>query len=161
MSLSIIANPKFGLPFGTVPPAIACMDMYRSSAEPSRPHLGLAGVRTNSSENSECARTAGPSAPADTIAETVFVDAVHHVPNRRTVRAEEHAYCRRGICAVGSSPADDRMLWGSSLLRLSNTFFKNITDSPVPIDMCSVALSKSPLAMDIYSGWSIEYFCCA
>ena len=46
---------------------------------------------------------------------------------------------------------DDRMLWESSL-RLSNSFFKNITDSPVPIDMRVLrALSKSPLAMDIYS----------
>lgn len=46
---------------------------------------------------------------------------------------------------------DDRMLWESTL-RLSNAFFKNVTDSPVPIDMRVLrALSKSPLAMDIYS----------
>lgn len=37
-------------------------------------------------------------------------------------------------------------------MRLSASFFKNITDSPVPIDLRVLrALSKSPLAMDIYA----------
>lgn len=54
--------------------------------------------------------------------------------------------------------ADQRALWESSLV-LSEEFFKEILSAPVPIDMRVFhALSKSPLAMDIYTWLTYRMF---
>lgn len=151
VSLSIIANPKFGLPFGTVPRLLLawiCTEAVRTKS----PTLGLGrsqneflrklGMRT---DGRDCLRLRTQSLKlfSSMLSITYQIEGRYGLKNMPI--ADE------AFVLWDPHRPDDRMLWESSL-RLSNSFFKNITDSPVPIDMRVLrALSKSPLAMDIYS----------
>lgn len=151
VSLSIIANPKFGLPFGTVPRLLLawiCTEAVRTKS----PLLGLGrsqneflrklGMRT---DGRDCQRLRTQSLRLFSSMLSISYQSDGRVGLKNMPIADE------AFVLWDPHRPDDRMLWESTL-RLSASFFKNITDSPVPIDMRVLrALSKSPLAMDIYA----------
>ena len=151
ISLSIIANPKFGLPFGTVPRLLLawiCTEAVRTKS----PLLGLGrcqneflrrlGMRT---DGRDCLRLRTQSLKLFSSMLSITYQNEGRFGLKNMPIADE------AFVLWDPHRPDDRMLWESTL-RLSSAFFKNVTDSPVPIDMRVLrALSKSPLAMDIYS----------
>lgn len=57
----------------------------------------------------------------------------------------------RAVLWWDKKPTDQGTLWNSTV-RLSEQFFNEVVDRPIPIDMRALhALKKSPLALDIYN----------
>lgn len=151
VSLSIIANPKFGLPFGTVPRLLLawiCTEAVRTKS----PMLGLGrsqneflrrlGMRT---DGRDCMRLRSQSLKLFSSMLSITYQ------NEGRFGLKNMAIADEAFVLWDPHRPDDRMLWESTL-KLSNAFFRNVTESPVPIDMRVLrALSKSPLAMDIYT----------
>jgi hypothetical protein len=142
VSLSIIANPKFGLPYGTVPRLLLawiCTEAVRTKS----PLLGLGrsqneflrklGMRT---DGRDCQRLRTQSLRLFSSMLSISYQSDGRVGLKNMPIADE------AFVLWDPHRPDDRMLWESTL-RLSASFFKNITDSPVPIDMRVLrALSK-------------------
>jgi hypothetical protein len=151
VSLSITANPRFGLPYGTVPRLLLawiCTEAVKTKSpklclgRSQNEFLRKLGMRT---DGRDCQR--------------LRAQAVRLFSSKLSI-----VYQRQGRCGLKNvlladqafvfwdpQRPDDRISWASSL-KLSDDFFRNVTESPVPIDMRVLhALSRSPLAMDIYS----------
>lgn len=151
VSLSIIANPRFGLPFGTVPRLLLawiCTEAVKTRS----PMLGLGrsqneflrklGMRV---DGRDCQRLRAQSLKLFSSMLSITYQSHGRFGLKNMPIADE------AFVFWDPHRPDDRMLWESSL-RLSGEFYRNVTESPVPIDMRVLhALSKSPLAMDIYS----------
>jgi hypothetical protein len=151
VSLSIIANPRFGLPFGTVPRLLLawiCTEAVKTRS----PMLGLGnsqneflrklGMRT---DGRDCRRLRAQSLKLFSSMLSITYQRHGRFGLKNMPIADE------AFVFWDPHRPDDRMLWESSL-RLSGEFFRNVTESPVPIDVRVLhALSRSPLAMDIYS----------
>ena len=151
VSLSIIANPRIGLPFGTVPRLLLawiCTEAVKTKS----PLLGLGksqneflrklGMRT---DGRDCQRLRAQSLKLFSSMLSITYQSQGRFGLKNMPIADE------AFVLWDPHRPDDRMLWESSL-KLSAEFFRNVTESPVPIDMRVLhALSKSPLAMDVYS----------
>lgn len=150
VSLSIIANPKFGLAFGTVPRLLLawiCTETVRTKS----PMLGLGrsqneflrklGMRT---DGRDCLRLRTQSLKLFSSMLSITYQSEGRFGLKNMPIADE------AFVLWDPYRPDDRMLWESSL-RLTNALFKNVR-LPVPIDKRVLrSLSKSPLAMDINS----------
>src|SRR5574340_74536 len=151
VSLSIIANPRIGLPFGTVPRLLLawiCTEAVKTKS----PMLGLGksqneflrklGMRT---DGRDCQRLRAQSLKLFSSMLSITYQSHGRFGLKNMPIADE------AFVLWDPHRPDDRMLWESTL-KLSSEFFRNVTESPVPIDMRVLhALSKSPLAMDVYS----------
>lgn len=151
VSLSIIANPKFGLPYGTVPRLLLawiCTEAVKTKS----PMLGLGrsqneflrrlGMRT---DGRDCLRLRAQSLKLFSSMLSITYQNEGRIGLKNMPIADE------AFMLWDPHRPDDRMLWESTL-KLSGPFFRSVTESPVPIDMRVLhALSKSPLAMDIYA----------
>jgi hypothetical protein len=151
VSLSIIANPKLGLPFGTVPRLLLawiCTEAVRTKSpllslgRSQNEFLRKLGMRT---DGRDCQRLKSQSLKLFSSMLSITYQCDGRFGLKNMPIADE------AFVLWDPHHPDDRMLWESTL-RLSGPFFRNVTESPVPIDMRALrALSKSPLAMDIYS----------
>ena len=151
VSLSIIADPKIGLPFGTVPRLVLAwicteavktksprLDLGRSQKE----FLHKLGMRTDGRDGQRLREQSMKL--FSSVLSIVF--------------QKQGRFCLQNMAIADEAfffwdpeRPDDQRRWKSTL-KLSGAFFRNITESPVPIDMRVLhALSQSPLAMDIYS----------
>lgn len=151
VSLSIIANPRIGLPFGTVPRLLLawiCTEAVKSKS----PMLGLGksqneflrklGMRT---DGRDCQRLRAQSLKLFSSMLSITYQ------NHGKFGLKNMPIADEAFVLWDPHRPDDRMLWESTL-KLSSEFFRNVTESPVPIDMRVLrALSKSPLAMDVYA----------
>ncbi len=151
VSLSIIANPRFGLPFGTVPRLLLawiCTEAVKTRS----PMLGLGnsqneflrklGMRT---DGRDCQRLRTQSLKLFSSMLSITYQSQGRFGLKNMPIADE------AFVFWDPHRPDERTPWESSL-RLSGEFFRNVTEAPVPIDMRVLhALSRSPLAMDIYS----------
>lgn len=151
VSLSIIANPRFGLPFGTVPRLLLawiCTEAVKTRS----PMLGL-GNSQNEFLRKLGMRTDGRDGLRLRTQSLKLFSSMLSITYQRQGRFgfKNMPIAEEAFVFWDPHRPDDRMLWASRL-RLSGAFFRNVTESPVPIDMRVLhALSKSPLAMDIYS----------
>ncbi|NMQ29928.1 hypothetical protein E4Q23_20505 [Candidatus Accumulibacter phosphatis] len=151
VSLSIIANPRFGLPYGTVPRLLLtwiCTEAVKTKS----PMLGL-GKSQNEFLRKLGMRTDGRDC------QRLRAQAVRLFSSTLSIAYQRHGRFGLKNMLIADQEfgfwdphrPDDRQLW-ESRLKLSDDFFRNLTESPVPIDMRVLyALSKSPMAMDIYS----------
>jgi hypothetical protein len=151
VSLSIIADPKIGLPFGTVPRLVLAwicteavktkcprLDLGRSQKE----FLHKLGMRTDGRDGQRLREQS-----------MKLFSSVLSIVFQRQGRfcLQNMAIADEAFFFWDPERPDDQRRWKSTL-KLSGAFFRNITESPVPIDMRVLhALSQSPLAMDIYS----------
>ena len=151
VSLSIIADPKIGLPFGTVPRLLLAwicteavktksprLDLGRSQKE----FLHKLGMRTDGRDGQRLREQS-----------MKLFSSVLSIVFQKQGRfcLQNMAIADEAVFFWDPERPDDQRRWKSTL-KLSGAFFRNITESPVPIDMRVLhALSQSPLAMDIYS----------
>jgi len=151
VSLSIIANPRFGLPFGTVPrlllawictEAVKTRSPLLSLGNSQNDFLRKLGMRT---DGRDCQRLRAQSLKLFSSMLSITYQRHGRFGLKNMSIADE------AFVFWDPHRPDGRMLWESSL-RLSGEFFRNVTESPVPIDRRVLhALARSPLAMDIYS----------
>jgi hypothetical protein len=151
VSLSIIADPKIGLPFGTVPRLLLawiCTEAVKTKS----PRLDL-GRSQNEFLHKLGMRTDGRDGQRLREQSMKLFSSVLSIVFQRQGRfcLQNMAIADEAFFFWDPERPDDQRRWKSTL-KLSGAFFRNITESPVPIDMRVLhALSQSPLAMDIYS----------
>jgi hypothetical protein len=134
VSLSIIANPRIGLPYGTVPRLLLawiCTEAVKTKS----PLLGLGksqneflrklGMRT---DGRDCQRLRAQSLKLFSSMLSITYQSQGRFGLKNMPIADE------AFVLWDPHRPDDRMLWESSL-KLSAEFFRNVTESPVPIDM--------------------------
>jgi hypothetical protein len=150
-TLSMLASPKIGLPYGSVP------------------RLLLAWVTTEAVKTKERELELGDSMSAF-MAELGMSRQGSNITSlknqtRRLFNATVSATYQEGRNTqdIGYRLADKTVLWWhskdpeqaglwKSSVTLSEAFFNEIIDRPVPIDMRAIkALKQSPLALDIYA----------
>ena len=150
-TLSMLASPKIGLPYGSVP------------------RLLLAWVTTEAVKTKERELELGDSMSAF-MAELGMSRQGSNITSlknqtRRLFNATVSATYQEGRNTqdIGYRLADKTVLWWhskdpeqaglwKSSVTLSEAFFSEIIDRPVPIDMRAIkALKQSPLALDIYA----------
>jgi len=160
VSLSIVADPRFGLPYGTVPRLLLAW-LCTEAVKTKSPKLSL-----GRSQN-ECLRKLGMRTDGRDC-QRLRAQAVRLFTAKLSI-----VYQRQGRCGLKDmlladqafvfwdpQRSDDRISWASSL-KLSEAFFRNVTESPVSIDMRVLhALSRSPLAMASIPGCSTASLSC-
>ena len=149
-TLSMLASPKIGLPYGSVP------------------RLLLAWVTTEAVKTKNRELELGDSMAAF-MAELGMSRQGSNITSlknqtRRLFNATVNATYEDGqrVADIGYRLADRTVLWWhskepeqaglwKSTVTLSETFFNEVVDRPIPIDMRAIkALKQSPMALDIY-----------
>lgn len=151
ITLSIVANPNYGLPYGTIPRMVLawiCTEAVRtkcpelSLGRSQKEFAGKLGLHYNG-------RDIGRLRDQSLRLFRALISVDGGGPN--TVGFENILIARRAFVFWGQQRDDQPSLWDSSLV-IDQGLFDEITTSPVPVDLRVVqALTKSPLAMDIYT----------
>jgi hypothetical protein len=153
-TLSLLANPKFGLPYGTIPRMLmswVTMEAVRTQS----PTIMLGETLSDFMLKLGYTPTWGDKGMVKQIKEqakrlfTTGISCTYYNPKRgRTIH---QVYIAKDYSEwwLPYNP-EQRTLWESHII-LSTDFFEEIIDRPVPISMETLAnLRKSPMALDIY-----------
>lgn len=151
LTLSITANPKYGVPYGGLPRLLVawmCTEAVRTRS----PELSLGGSQTELLEK------------LDLHNDGRYIARVHDQGLRLVhslisvsgtdgdaLGIENILIAKRAFIFWHNSNTEQPTPWDSSIT-LSTDFFESLTHAPVPIKLEALqALKKSPLAMDIYT----------
>ncbi|MEF8731227.1 MAG: hypothetical protein V5B40_04725 [Candidatus Accumulibacter meliphilus] len=107
VSLSIIADPQIGLPFGTIPRLFSGLDLHQSRDD----EVPAAGSRKKPERVPPQARHENRwprrSATARAVHEAVFFGAVDRLSKAGAILSAKLGDRRRGFCSANSAPAFD------------------------------------------------------
>lgn len=153
-TLSLMAPAKIGLPYGTVPRLLLAW-------------VTTAAVKTNSRElelGDSMSAFMGELGLSPTGGSTGSITRLKNQSRRLFASTVSATYEDNDkVADVGYRLADRSMLWWhakepeqaglwKSTVTLSEQFYSEVVDRPVPIDMRAIrALKKSPMALDIYT----------
>jgi hypothetical protein len=153
-TLSLLANPKYGLPFGTIPRMLmswVTIEVVRTQS----PTLLLGDTLSDFMAKLGYTSTWGKRGMVKQLKEqakrlfSTGISCTYYNPQRgRTIH---QAYIAKDYSEwwLPYNP-NQRTLWESSVV-LSSDFFEEIITRPVPISLEALAnLHKSPMALDIY-----------
>lgn len=158
VTLSVMGRPQVGLPYGSMPRILlawVCTEAVRTK-EPVL-HLGR-------SQNEFLSKLQLPT--TGQYIKSVKAQAHKLFSSLITVSAENDAQVALENILIAKKAAifwspkhpDQPSLWESQLT-LTQDFFDEVTNAPVPIDMRAYqALRKSPLALDIYAWLTYRMF---
>ena len=150
-TLNIVATSrKYGIPYGSIPRVLLAwicteavrtkskeLDLGRSQAE----FLKRIGLHSNGSDIARFRKQALSLFRA--VISVEYEDDAEDSSFRLPISNSD--------CVFWHHDPDIQSLWVSSL-NLTNEFFQEVTERPVPVDLRVYhSMSKSPLAMDIYS----------
>lgn len=153
-TLSIVSTSKSGgLPFGPLPRLLLCWITTEAVKTKSR-ELVLGDSLTAFMRELGLTATGGKWGSVRRVREqaTRLFDSTitaHYRDHSKTVINKLHV-CDRATLWWDHTQPEQRSLWKSEVI-LSETFFKEIIDRPVPIDLRAVkALKRSAMALDLY-----------
>lgn len=155
LTLSIIANPEYGMPYGGLPRLLLawmCTEAVRTGS----PNLSLGRSQAEFLQKLDLyndgryiARVRDQSLRL--VHSTISVNSIDG--RVRNVLIAEEAFVFWNVCNA------ELRGWESSIA-LSADFFNRLISAPVPLRMEALhALKKSPLAMDIYTWLVYRMFC--
>jgi hypothetical protein len=155
-TLSLIANPLFGLPYGALPRLIIA-EITKQAVITKNPeiHLGDSFAQFLSSLKYSH-RSGGIRGDAARIREQMIRLLTTQIS---VITKSKDGYCGGNQFIVTSSfnlwwnplAINSRSFKYNSTIRLSAEFYKKIIDRPIPIDLRAlIALRKSPMQIDIY-----------
>ena len=152
-SLTIVAPPKIGLPYGCIPRLLISF-LATEAVRTQCPTIGLGRSLREFTKSIQMASTGGANGTITALKKQMLrlfacsITCTFDGPNvsklTNITLADE--------VELWWEPQDpnQRSLWESSVV-LSPRFFKEIIDNPVPVDLRALkALRRSPLALDIY-----------
>lgn len=153
-SLSLLANPKYGLPYGTIPRMLmswVSMEAVRTQ----NPTIMLGDTLSDFMRRLGYTPTGGKKGTIQRLKEqakrlfTTGVSCTYHNPKRGLSIRQTYIAKDYSEWWLPYSP-NQRTLWESHVI-LSHDFFQEIVNRPVPISLETLAnLRKSPMALDIY-----------
>lgn len=158
ITLSVMGRPKIGLPFGSMPRILLawiCTEAVRTK----EPVLYLGRSQNDFLRKLQLPLSGYYSNVLKSQAHRLFSSLI-------TVSAEKDAQISLENILIAKKAAifwspkhpDQPSLWESELT-LTQDFFEEVTNAPVPIDMRAYqALRKSPLALDIYAWLTYRVF---
>lgn len=153
--LSIIAKKKHGLPYGTYPRLLLAWLTTEAVRTKSRDielgaslrsFMGKLGIGTSGGENGEYARLRRHMASLFTATVSAVVDRENGIQD-----IGFRVGTKVNLFWDPKSP-EQESLWQSTL-RLSEEFYEEVTNRPVPVDLAvlrDLVKLRSPLAIDIY-----------
>ena len=153
-TLSLLASPKIGLPYGSIPRLLLAWVTTEAVKTKSR-ELELGGSMSSFMAELGLSPTGGVNGSITRLKNQT----------RRLFSATVAASYEDGeqVADMGYRLADKSVLWWhskdpeqaglwKSTVTLSEHFFNEVIDRPVPIDMRAIkALKQSPMALDIYT----------
>jgi Plasmid encoded RepA protein len=152
--LSILAPSKIGLPYGTIPRLLLSW-LTTEAVKTKNPDLILGHTLSNFMQELGLIPSGGRWGTITRLKKQMQSLFSSSISCHYDKKLEVHAAIGFNIakeyhlCWEPKQP-EQASLWQSTVT-LSNDFFKEIIDRPVPIDMRALnALKRSPLALDIY-----------
>mgnify|MGYP003386024042 CR=1 FL=1 len=161
-SLSIIADPDIGLPYGVIPRLLLAW-MTTEAVRTKERNLVLGDSLSSFMRELDIVPTGGRWGSITRLKDQM----------RRLFSASVKAhYQEGGVGDIGKTitPVDEYQLWWSpkqpqqaalweSTIRLGEGFFNEVVNNPVPIDLRALkALKKSPMALDVYMWLTYRMF---
>lgn len=151
LTLSIMAHPKFGMPYGMMPRLLLAW-MCTEACRTHSPELNL-----GRNQNEFLKKLQLPSdgkyiktLHAQTLA-LIRSQLSIEVSNAGALAFENIKIAKSGFVFWSPRQPDEECLWNSTLT-LGSDFYNAITKAPVPLKLEALqALRKSPMAMDIYT----------
>lgn len=160
LTLAVRGHKSYGVPFGSIPRVVLAwmcteavltkdptLELGRSAADFSRKLNLHYNGRDLARLKKQCLALARA---------VISVDADD--PQNNGLAFEDLKIAKRGFVFWSDKNPEQASLWESTLT-LTDDFFEAVTTKPIPIDMRAFhALSKSPLAMDIYTWLTYRMF---
>ncbi|HBN8144588.1 TPA: RepA [Pseudomonas aeruginosa] len=151
LTLSILAHPKYGMPYGMMPRLLLAW-MCTEACRTSSPELSL-----GRNQNEFLKKLQLPSdgryikaLHAQTVA-LIRAQLSVEVSKTGVLAFESIQIAKNGFVFWNPKRPDEECLWNSTLT-LGSDFYGAITKAPVPLKIEALqALRQSPLAMDIYT----------
>ena len=153
-SLSMIANPNVGLPYGSIPRLLLAW-MTAEAVRTKSPVLELGHTLSDFMSQLDLTPTGGRWGSITRLKEQtkrLFTTSISYLydDEKHTEIQNIHIVQRASLWWDTKSP-EQMPLWKSTIT-LGDDFFKEVTDKPVPLDMRALkALKQSPMALDIYA----------
>jgi hypothetical protein len=154
MTLTLMAPPRFGLPYGTIPRLLLAWVTTEAVRTKER-ELQLGDTLSEFLEKLELGRRGGARGDITRLrsqmrrlfSSTITVT----YSDKHTDAFESIAVADRAVTWWDPKRPDQGALWGSTVT-LSDRFFQEVITRPVPIDLSVLrALRRSPMALDIYA----------
>jgi hypothetical protein len=155
-SLTMIGNPQFGLPYGSLPRLLLAW-MTREAKVKGSPILHLGKSFSAFLETLKLSQSGGVRGDATRLRQqmiklfTTQISCVYHSKQEGVCKAEQFSVARS--FELWWSPLNECTgdITSQSTITLAKDFFEEITSRPVPIDFRMLqALRRSPLQIDIY-----------
>jgi hypothetical protein len=151
--LAVRGHKSYGVPFGTIPRIVLawmCSEAVRTKSPILELGLSAADFSRKLKMHYNGRDLARLKKQALALARAVIsVDGLDAATS--ALAYEDIKITSRGFVFWSDKNPEQKCIW-ESILTLTDDFYKSVVTRPVPIDMRALhALSKSPLAMDIYT----------
>jgi Plasmid encoded RepA protein len=152
-TLSIVAPSRVGLPYGTIPRLLLCW-LTTEAVRTKERELVLGDSLSGFMRQLDLVPTGGRWGSITRLrnqTERLFASSVTAIyRDRQRTRIENRAVIDSADLWWHPKEPNQGSLWQSTVT-LSEPFFREIVDRPVPIDMRALrGLKKSPMALDVY-----------
>lgn len=155
-TLTMIGNPQFGLPYGSLPRLVLAW-MTREAKVKNSPVLHLGKSFSAFLNTLKLSQSGGIRGDATRLREQMLkllsthVSCVHQNHKRGVCKAEQFSVTRSFELWWNPLKAESSKILQQSTITLAKDFFEEITNRPVPVDFRMLqALRRSPLQIDIY-----------
>lgn len=158
ITMSVMGRPQVGIPYGSMPRIILAW-ICTEAVKTKEPVLNLGRSQNEFLEKLQLPKNGRAISSLKSQAHRLFSSLI-------TVTAEKDSHigleniliAKRSSIFWSPKNPDQPSLWESQLT-LTQDFFDEVTQAPVPIDMRAYhALRKSPLALDIYAWLTYRIF---
>ena len=155
-TLTMIGNPQFGLPYGSLP-RLALAWMTREAKLKNSPVLHLGKSFSAFLTTLKLSQSGGVRGDATRLREqmlrlfTTHVSCIYRNNQEGVCKAEQFSVARSFDLWWSPLKAENGEILHQSTITLAADFFDEITNRPVPVDFRMLqALRRSPLQIDIY-----------
>jgi hypothetical protein len=155
-TLTMIGNPQFGLPYGSLPRLVLAW-MTREAKVKNSPVLHLGKSYSAFLNTLKLSQSGGARGDATRLREQMLrlfsthISCVYKNNKQGVCKAEQFSVTRSFELWWNPLKADGGEIAHQSTITLAKDFFEEITNRPVPVDFRMLqALRRSPLQIDIY-----------
>jgi hypothetical protein len=164
-TLTMLAPSRIGLPYGSTPRLLMAWVTSEAVRTRSR-ELELGDSMSGFMRELGMAATGGPRGYISTFKDqtrrlfNATVSCHYEASGDRTIAADiGYRIASKAVLWWDARDPDQRSLWHSTVT-LTDDFYREVTEGPVPIDLRALkALKRSPLAIDVYTWltWRMSY----
>lgn len=155
-TLTMTANPKFGLPYGSIPRMLLAW-MTTEAVKTKSPELNLGKSLSSFLKKLKLRHSGGERGSATCVREqmmrllTCHISCVYYDKKNGICGGDQYLLSRSFKLWWNPIKPDQKDFLAGSKIILAKDFFEELIKKPIPIDFRALAmLRKSPLQMDIY-----------